>query len=134
LKSFPFFDTSVVTSSTECHKNKIFVAMSDDEEDTGRSYRNFSDTSHKKYDSRKSYFDSEKLGDGKSLKIEIKSRSDQSGSDKKRTHMHSVDDVTTEVSKKGKDFNKKRSEKDDSHSVVESSTECICVLFLSLPD
>jgi hypothetical protein len=54
--------------------------MSDDEEDTGRSYRNFSDTSHKKYDSRKSYFDSEKLGDGKSLKIEIKSRSDQSGS------------------------------------------------------
>jgi hypothetical protein len=32
--------------------------------------------------------------------------------------MHSVDDVTTEVSKKGKDFNKKRSEKDDSHSVV----------------
>jgi hypothetical protein len=100
------------------HKNKIFVAMSDDEEDTGRSYRNFSDTSHKKYDSRKSYFDSEKLGDGKSLKIEIKSRSDQSGSDKKRTHMHSVDDVTTEVSKKGKDFNKKRSEKDDSHSVV----------------
>jgi hypothetical protein len=58
------------------------------------------------------------LGDGKSLKIEIKSRSDQSGSDKKRTHMHSVDDVTTEVSKKGKDFNKKPSEKDDSHSVV----------------